>query len=228
MKVINFHGAPGVGKTTAATGLLYCMKKCQLLVDYVPEFAKEEIYKDSPQTLNDQKWVLANQDRRLHVLRKHVDFAVSDSPLVLSAYYGGSNITRTFRRHIIETFLSYDNLNYFVDRNPNFEFQKEGRIHNEQESDMIADKIKTLLVKEGITFKTIVAGNELPERVFADLAQSHALEIPASGATEAWRIIERAAQFDDLLRARMERLELRSSVPNVPHQVREQGRALTL
>lgn len=203
MRVINFHGGPGAGKSTASTGLVHCMKKCHLSVDYVSEFAKDEIYRDSAHTLSDQKWVFANQDRRLHVLRNHVEYAVSDSPLILSAYYGAPHIAPTFRRHIIETFLSYDNANYFIERNTAFGFQQEGRLHNARESDAIANQLKELLTKEGIAFQTIVAGADLPERIFADLARRRVIDVPAAGAEEAIRIMERAAEHEDMLGVRM-------------------------
>ena len=225
MKVINFHGGPGVGKSTASTGLVHCLKKCHVIADYAPEFAKDLIYAGSAHTLADQKWVFANQDHRLHVLRSHVDIAVCDSPLILSAHYGGRDISTTFRRHVMETFFSYDNLNYFIDRNPSFEFQQEGRLHNATESDIIANELKELLDKAGAAFKTITAGNELPERVFADLAQSRAIEIPASGAREAIKLMRRAAEYDEVLRARMSKQSL---LDEIAEPKRSNGRPLSL
>ena len=47
-RVINLLGAPGAGKSTAAAGLFYRMKKEFLSVELVTEYAKDLIYPESP------------------------------------------------------------------------------------------------------------------------------------------------------------------------------------
>ena len=41
MKVINFYGGPGVGKSTKAAGMFYKMQLAGYSVELVNEFAKE-------------------------------------------------------------------------------------------------------------------------------------------------------------------------------------------
>lgn len=199
MKVINFFGGPAAGKSTVSTGLVHCMKKCQVLADYVPEFAKELIYANTPQTLDDQLWVFANQARRIHVTREHVDFAVVDSPLPLSSHYAREGTPDSFHAFVMDTFRGFDNVNYFVERNKSIPYQQEGRVHSAAESDDIADALRALLDKEGVSYKSIVAGNELPERIFADLARRDILSIPEHGLKEATRLVERANAYEQSL-----------------------------
>ena len=46
LKVINFFGAPGSGKSTIAAGLFFEMKMKQMNVELVTEFAKELCYSE--------------------------------------------------------------------------------------------------------------------------------------------------------------------------------------
>ena len=51
MKVINFFGGPGVGKSTAACDLFVAMKKAGYKVEYVDEYAKRRLMKKSLKNL---------------------------------------------------------------------------------------------------------------------------------------------------------------------------------
>ena len=59
MKVINFFGGPGVGKSTAACDLFVAMKKAGYKVEYVDEYAKEKTYEKEFKKLDDQLYILA-------------------------------------------------------------------------------------------------------------------------------------------------------------------------
>ena len=91
MKVINFFGGPCSGKSTAAAGLFYLMKKQKYNVELVTEFAKDLVYEDHTMALSEQNYVFANQEYRLARLEGKIDYAISDSPLILS------NISSKFR-----------------------------------------------------------------------------------------------------------------------------------
>ena len=44
MIVVNFFGAPGSGKTTAALGIAGYLKRKHLNAEYVSEFAKDQVW----------------------------------------------------------------------------------------------------------------------------------------------------------------------------------------
>ena len=82
MKVINLFGGPGVGKSTAAAGLFYEMKKRQLSVELVTEYAKDMVWENRQNILDDQIYIFAKQQRRIARLRDHhIDWVITDSPI---------------------------------------------------------------------------------------------------------------------------------------------------
>jgi len=87
MIVINLFGGPGCGKSTAAAGLFYMMKNQGYLVELVTEYAKEIVWADRHTELGDQLYILAKQHHKLHLIKEKVDFAITDSPLLLINTY---------------------------------------------------------------------------------------------------------------------------------------------
>ena len=88
MKVINLFGGPGVGKSTAAAGLFYEMKKRQLSVELVTEYAKDMVWEKRWNILDDQLYILAKQHRRIARLAEHgIEYVITDSPISLGLVY---------------------------------------------------------------------------------------------------------------------------------------------
>ena len=125
MKVINLFGAPGSGKSTAMLGLTFKMKMAGLSVENTPEYFKEVIFeKTDPALFGGQLFVLGEQNRRLARLIKTNQFAVTDCPLPLIGYYTPENYIDGFHQFIDNLFNKYDNENYFIVRNHQFENEK--------------------------------------------------------------------------------------------------------
>lgn len=220
MQVINFFGGPGCGKTTAALGLTHCLKKCHVLSEYVSEYAKHKIYEKSPHMLNEQNYIFANQEHSLHVLRDEVSFAITDSPLPLSAHYAPPNFPQSFKKFVMAMYATYDNVNIFIERNPELGFQQDGRVHSAADSDLIASHLKRLLDSERVPYTTIKAGDELPERIFASMVRSGIVDVPLAGQQTAVKLIERADAFD--LAAIKESSR---SLPNVDYAIQAAAQA---
>jgi RecA/RadA recombinase len=91
--LINLFGRPSVGKSTLALELVCSLKKMGKSAEYIPEYAKEIIYKTHDQKefsnflLADQLNILAKQHKRIYDVSKSVDIAVCDSPLPLGLVY---------------------------------------------------------------------------------------------------------------------------------------------
>ena len=179
LKVVNFFGAPGAGKSTASAGLFSLMKRAYVGCEIVTEFAKDLVWSGRSAELSLQNFVFANQERKLATLAGKVDWAVSDSPLPLSAFYCPEGYPPAFKRLVFEMFDAYDNHNFFVERNHAYE--KAGRIHTEAQSDAASKALKEMLAAEGIKFEVVRASDRLPEEVFASLVRSRSLEIPEAG-----------------------------------------------
>lgn len=166
MRVINFFGGPGSGKSTAAAGLFYLMKKAKFNVELVTEFAKDLVYEENHIALSHQNYIFANQDYRLSKLKNIVDFVVTDSPIILSNIYA-KDYPSSFHSFCIDMFNKYDNINIFIERN--HEYTPIGRLHNEEEACEISSKIRNYLKLFEIPATTFKAGDNTPEIILKQL-----------------------------------------------------------
>lgn len=170
MKVINFFGSPGAGKSTQAAGLFYLMKKNKYNVELVTEVAKEHVYEKNAKALSEQNYVFANQEYRLAVLRDVVDFVITDSPIILSNIYVKEKYPSSFNKFCFDMFKSYDNINFYIERN--HLYSHVGRNQNEEEADEIGEKIKNFLHYYLIDSTTFVAGDNTPNEIYNYLIEN--------------------------------------------------------
>lgn len=121
-KIINLFGGPGAGKSTTAAGLFYRMKKSGMSVELISEYAKDLVWSESLKVLEDQVYVAAKQNRKQHRLLGKVEWIITDSPIVLSAYYAKycSQNKEMVRNLAYDLFNSYENINIFIQRTKPF------------------------------------------------------------------------------------------------------------
>ena len=144
-KVINFFGAPGSGKTTTALGLSYFAKLEGFSVEYVSEVARELAYHGNLKEARQYDIMMA-QYNKVSCLIDKVDFIITDSPVLLSYVYTHDV---TIQRMAIDRHNQFDNINFLLSRTHRY-YNDTGRIHNEQQSDFIADRINDCLRNEKI------------------------------------------------------------------------------
>ncbi len=151
MKVINLFGSPGSGKSTNRAALFYAMKIAGYNIEEVTEYAKDVVWEERFNIFSDQLYILGKQNRRLLRLKGKVEYVVTDSPVILGVcYMTPIPYEETLEKLIVEVFNSYDNINIFLNRNHSY--QEIGRNQNEEESDILADQIKDLMIKYNISF----------------------------------------------------------------------------
>jgi tRNA uridine 5-carbamoylmethylation protein Kti12 len=166
MKVINLFGQPSAGKSTTAAGLFFFMKLRNINCELVTEFAKKLVWAERTRTFDDQLYLLAKQNHLLVNLLGKVEYAVTDSPILLANVYGTS-MSNTFKQLVIETFNSYDNINFFIKRvKP---YNPKGRNQNEAESDALVDVIKNVLTRFEIPHIDIVGDEDAPYEILKNL-----------------------------------------------------------
>lgn len=149
--VINLFGAPGCGKSTAAAGLFYELKKKDFSCELVTEYAKDLVYSGHLKE-SDQVDIFMEQYRRTKVAYEKVDFVITDSPLRISEIYDNTKIP-AFKPFVREISRRFVNFNILLQRK--HAFKEEGRIHNEIEAKIIHEKIYTLIMGESITLDSL-------------------------------------------------------------------------
>jgi hypothetical protein len=97
-----------------------------------------------------------------------VDVIITDSPLLLSIIYKPDYIPNSFNRLVIDTFNSYNNLNYFIERS--HEFNPNGRVEKTLEEAIIKDnQIKKLLVNNNIEYESVLSEEEYIQDIVVDI-----------------------------------------------------------
>lgn len=155
-KIINLFGASGSGKSTTAMGLTYFLRCLGYKVEYVNEYAKDLVYEESTHKLKHQLYVFAKQLKKQDVLlNKELDFIITDSPILLSYFYGEKYNTNLvgFKELVLNSFNSQNSLNFFIKRNVSFDPSL--RLQDENESDQDSQNLLNMLTELGIELNLI-------------------------------------------------------------------------
>lgn len=176
MKVINFFGAPGVGKSTIAMLLTSMLKQSQIDAEVSLEFVKEYIHAGNENLLAYQNYIFAQQERQLRILldSKEAEFAITDAPLLHSVFYAPQNYPSYFKDLVFEIYHSYDNVNFLINRSHKYSFNS--RIHSEDESLLIAKKMPVFLMNHNIPFIEINSDDDIKEKVFDYILNNHRVD----------------------------------------------------
>ena len=170
MQVINIWGGPGSGKSTAAGGLFYEMKKLQLQVELVTEYAKDATWEQRANILNDQIYIFAKQQRRIsRLVNSGIDWVITDSPIPLGLVYMKPGVlSENFPKLVIEVFDQYHNHNFLLQRH--FDYNPIGRNQRDADEAEIYDrKVANLLSACRINFTTIKGGEVAVDRIMQDV-----------------------------------------------------------
>jgi hypothetical protein len=170
MKVVNLFAGPGVGKSTTGAVLYGMLSMAGFRAEYVPEFAKFLTWQKHEAALADQLYLFAKQDHRLEVLRNApLDFVIMDGPLPNAVLYLRGDYFPSFSRLVMEVFASYDNVNFFLDRNPQLTYQTAGRSETAQEAEALCLRVLALLAQHSVPFSRVSVGPQLPGELFQRL-----------------------------------------------------------
>lgn len=157
--VINAFAGPGAGKTTSCLEVAEKLKKQGFITEYVQEYAKELVYDNNFIMLDGhyehQFAILNEQMKRINRLYGKVDFIVTDSPILLNNTYlnedKNTEVYSAYSDSVNKLYGLYNNFNYFVERDTSV-FEKEGRIHNLEQSIAIDNELKNMLHNNQIDF----------------------------------------------------------------------------
>lgn len=163
MKLINLFSGPGAGKSTTAAGLFFIMKNMGYSVELITEYAKDKVYEGHLGCLTDQIYIFGKQQRRCSRLIGHVEYAITDSPLLLSILYN-RELSDNFNKLVKETHDLYENINFFIERvKP---YSKIGRTQTQKEAEQLDDTLLNLLTAYEIPYFNILGNEDAPHTIF--------------------------------------------------------------
>jgi len=158
-KIINLVGSPSSGKSLIAALLFAELKMMHKRTEYVQEYAKTLVWQNRLDELANQYNVTMEQYKMINSVNQKVEFICLDSPLLLGLYYNRhhpdnvSNVEKT-EKMILDKMKEFHNIYIFIERNTEFPYEIEGRIHNEQESNEISLKLIDILKEFKLPYKS--------------------------------------------------------------------------
>ena len=119
--VVNAFGGPGAGKTTCCFDIAGSLKKKGFCVEYASEYAKDLVYDGETKllgsgTVDSQRKLLIEQNKRIERYIGKADIVVTDSPLILNLMYLKEKYPE-YEKEVIDMFNKNVNFNFFVERN---------------------------------------------------------------------------------------------------------------
>lgn len=158
-KIINLIGSPSSGKSLIAALLFTELKMMHKRTEYVQEYAKTLVWQNRLDELANQYNVTMEQYKMIKAVNGKVEYICLDSPLLLGIYYNRyhpdnvSNIEKT-EKMILNKIDEFDNIYIFIERNKEFPYEIEGRIHNEDESNEISLYLIDILKEFKLPYKS--------------------------------------------------------------------------
>jgi len=157
-KIINFFGAPGVGKSTVAAEIFSQLKKRGFDVALVTEFANFKINEKSFKAVQNQYYVTSKQLYNQEVFEDKYSIIVTDSPILLSFVYSNNSIAdKKFNEFILEKFKEKENFNFLLNHDivTLDKFSMNGRRHKKSKLEQIHNKIVEMLKINKIEYKNV-------------------------------------------------------------------------
>lgn len=150
--IISFVGASGAGKSTAALGTTFALKKMSKSVEYVDEFAKRLVYTDLLEKyIPNQSYIIAEQYKVIYDLLGKVDYVISDAGLEITALHSSNE-------KVIEDLAWYltnqmNQVTIFIERDTEkVKFEEKGRIEDEEESRLFGERLEKYLNEKGANY----------------------------------------------------------------------------
>ena len=159
--VINLFGAPNAGKSTLAAGLFYELKMQGKSVEMVREWVKNPIWEGKKITHEFDYKILGEHTEMERVLFNKVDYIITDSPLILCAYYAMKRNPMANFLPIVSSFINkaknrnISYVNFMINPDLSIPYDEEGRIHSQEESRVIQEEMEKYIKSTGENFTSI-------------------------------------------------------------------------
>lgn len=137
--VINLFGGPGVGKSTLQAELYALMKMAGYNVEMVREVSKKWALNKEKISAIQQLNIIGEQIKDESEMYGKVDYVITDSPILLGAYYMYDNHDQMFMKNMVLDYMIFAEnngvlfKNFFLDRG-NIDYDQNGRFQTSQQA----------------------------------------------------------------------------------------------
>lgn len=177
-KIICLYGGPGTGKSTVCAGLFYNLKLKDFNCEMNREYIKEWVWEKRPVSEGDQTYFFAKMSKRERAyIENNLDFIITDSPLILTHFYGmkydpyeqkyNTSLNMLKNHHEFCKSRGFSVEHYFLTREK--EYNASGRFETEQEARGIDSEVMAMLDSLGIKYKLIASNQDAVSNIIRDL-----------------------------------------------------------
>lgn len=167
-RIICLFGGPGIGKSTVCAGLFYKLKMDGFDCEMNREYIKDWVWENRKIQDGDQPYFFAKQARKERIyMQANLDFIITDSPLVLTHFYGmkydeveqkyNTSLNMLKNHHKICQDFGYKIDHYLLTRKK--EYNPNGRMQTAKEASQFDLEIKNMLDSLNIKY-TEIDGDE--------------------------------------------------------------------
>jgi len=178
--IVNFFCGAGGGKSSMSTGVFSELKWMGINTEYVAEWCKMMVWEERTAPFQNQNYIFGKQHYNIQRLVGKLDVVITDSPILLSAFYNNP-INETFNQHVLNEFNKFNNINYFIERvKP---YNPKGRFQTAEEAKQDDIKLRKMLDNFGIKY-SIIKGEKTSTEIIANQIKNI---INAQKQGKAWK-----------------------------------------
>lgn len=178
--IICLYGGPGCGKTTTSAGLFYKLKLKGYNSELIREYIKDWVWEKRVVGPGDQTYFFAKQSKKERsYIQNELDFIVTDSPLILTHFYGlkydemeqksNTSLAMLMNHHEFCKSRGYKVEHFVLTRQKHY--NPAGRFQNESEAREIDGELVDFLKEHKIKYTEIAGGEGAVDDILAVLHQ---------------------------------------------------------
>jgi nicotinamide riboside kinase len=158
-QIISLYGGPGVGKSTLSAEIFVKLKRASRSTELVREYVKDWAWEGRKIDKFDQLHISGEQSKKESILYGKVEVIVTDSPILLGAFYEQHYQDRSIILPSVMEFTKYtDELgivrhNFLLTRKK--KYVTEGRYESEDQARMIDVDLARFLTANGVNYTTM-------------------------------------------------------------------------
>lgn len=178
--VVNFFGGPSAGKTGLSSCVHGYMRKHGYPCEVVHEAAKDYVWRGDKHTLDNQVLITAIQFDRVLAVYGKMPVIINESPIPTGLVFPTPRgCSPAWRRAVIDQFLEFRNLNFFLHRDPPAPHEHEGRREDGPQAAAKDLELLAMLDEFGIPYTPLQMrrGSDLELAVIPTILKEAGLEV---------------------------------------------------